>query len=549
MGTDNVDVFKKVIFSIPELKKILAVIIGLGTVYASIMYLTFSAFADQALNFVIIPFIAFFVYIGPAILSGETLYYVLPNYPRKWGYFLAMSNQAVLFVFSVALIGSDSIVTTWNIIWLGLISVYLSNFFVLLLSVGYEHLRKIGLVSLVQPLTILAAFHLFLGRYLQIPLTLYLLNFGFLLVMGLILVIAFVIFDYLIGSNVSNVSVLQLASGLLQKRQEALDLGFPTNPDVQTLSIRNEDSGLTFSVPWIHPGPLEGFGGGKITTHIIDAINDSETGFFLHVPSTHQSDPANPRDSEKIVEAMKDPENAEKASKMVKKEFDNATFYGRLFGDQKIVFIDVKGFDDYEMSVFKEVIDLENTTIVDLHNHNPDEGERAIMYYDTSMAEKMRHRMKQFVEVLDELDQDEYRAGFELQMGDPSILALVEEVEGQKTLLYGIEGNGSSQNLRDLREEFRDDYDEVLLFSTDTHSSIHEMATKEQTEKPRVRKTVELAASKISKASMGLSHGEAGKMTRLKQDYASLIFSINILVRLIPLTLALFYIILVVWIL
>ena len=549
MGTDNVDVFKKVIFSIPELRKILSVIIGLGIVYSAITLFSFSAFADQALSLVIVPFLALFIYIGPAIASGEVLYRVLPDYPRRWGYFLAMSNQAILFVFSLVLTASDSIVTTWNIIWLGLISVYLSNFFVLLLSVGYEHLRKISLTSLVQPLLILAAFHVFLGRYLQIPVSLYLLNFGFLLVMGLLLVVAFVIFDYLIGTNVSNVSVLQLASGLLQKRQEALDLGFPATPDVQTLSIKNKASDLTVSVPWIHPGPLEGFGGGQITTHIIDAISDDGEGFFFHVPSTHQSDPADPRDTGKIVEAMKQPETTRKASKLVKKEYDNATFYGRTFGDQKMVFIEVEGFDDYEMGVFKDIIDLEKTTIVDLHNHNPDEGERAIMYYGTSMAEKMRERMKDFIEGLEELEQHTYNVGIELNIGDPSVLSLIEEVGDQRTLMYGIEGNGSSQNLRDLRKEFEPDFDEVLLFSTDTHSSIHEMATKEQVDKPRIRKIVEKAGSNVSEASIGLSHGEADRMKLLRQDYASLIFSINILVRLIPLTLALFYILMVVWIL
>lgn len=549
MGTDNVDIFKKVIFGIPELRKILAVIVGLGLFYSAITLLSFSAFADQALSWVIVPFLALFIYIGPAVASGEVLYRVLPDYPRRWGYFLAMSNQAVLFVFSLVLTASDSIVTTWNIIWLGLISVYLSNFFVLLLSVGYEHLRKISLTSLLQPLLILGAFHVFLGRYLQIPISLYLLNFGFLLVMGLLLVIAFVIFDYLIGSNVSNVSVLQLASGLLQKRQEALELGFPATPDVQTLSIKNKGSELTVSAPWIHPGPLEGFGGGKITTHIIDAINDDGDGFFFHVPSTHQSDPADPRDTGKIVDAMEKPETGRKASKIVKKEYDNATFYGRVFGDQKIVFIEIEGFDDYEMAVFKDIVDLEKTTIVDLHNHNPDEGERAIMYYGTSMAEKMREKMKDFLKLLEGLEQHDYSAGFEVDIGDPSVLSLVEEVNGQRTLMYGIEGNGSSQNLRSLRKEFDRDFDEVLLFSTDTHSSIHEMATKEQVKKSRIRKVVEEAGSKVSEASIGLAHGEADRMKLLRQDYASLIFSINILVRLIPLTLALFYILMVVWVL
>ncbi|PSH00806.1 MAG: DUF2070 domain-containing protein, partial [Nanohaloarchaea archaeon SW_7_46_7] len=188
MGTDNVDVFKKVIFRIPELRKILAAIIGLGSVYAAVTHVSFSAFAGRSLSLVVMPFLAFFVYIAPAVVSGEVLYRILPDYPRKWGYFLATCNQAILLVFSLLLSLSTNIVTTWNIIWLGLMTVYLSNFFILLISVGYQYLRKVGLISLVQPVMILASFHLFLGRYLQIPLTLYILNFGFLLVMGLLLV-------------------------------------------------------------------------------------------------------------------------------------------------------------------------------------------------------------------------------------------------------------------------------------------------------------------------------------------------------------------------
>jgi len=549
MGTDNVDVFKKIIFGIPDLKKIIVAIFLAGSLYASITFLSFSTMSEQNLNIVVIPFVAFFIYIGPALASGEALYRVLPDYPRNWGYFLALCNQALLFVYNIILSASGGIVTTWNIIWLGLITVYLSNFLVLLLSVGYKHLRKVGLVSLIQPLTILLAFHVFLGRYLQIPLALYLLNFGFLLVMGVVLLIAFGIFDYLIGSNVANVSVIQLASGLLQKRQEALDLGFPAKPDVQTLSISNESSGLTISVPWIHPGPLEGFGGGKITTHIIDAINDSGNGFFFHVPSTHRSDPADPRDTEKIVKAMKRPDTVDKASKMLKKEYPKANFYGRKFGSQKIVFIEVEGFDDYEMSIFKDLIDLEDTTIIDVHNHDPHEGERPIMYYGTSMADKMRERLTSFVDELEKQGQYDYSAGFDVDTEGQSVFSLVENVAGQKTLTYGIEGNGSSVNLRELREEYRREYDEVVLFSTDTHSSIHEMATEEQVEKSKVRKSVRKAASNVSRASIGLSHDKADRMKLLYEDYASLIFSINILVRLIPLTLILFYILLVVWIL
>ena len=547
MGTDNIDVFKKVIFSIPDFRKLIAGVIVSAVVYSIIGFLLLQAFYQQ-ISWVLIPFVAFFVYILPAITSGEALYHVLEDYPRRWGYFLAMCNQAILFVFSLILSLSGSIVAMWNIIWLGLITVYLSNFFVLLLSVGYQRLRRVGLMSLLQPLLILGAFHIFLGRYLQIPVTLYLLNFGFLLVMGLLLLISFAIFDYLIGSNVANVSVLQLVSGLLQKRQEALDLGFPAEPDVQTLSIQNKTSDLTVSIPWIHPGPLEGFGGGKITKHIIDLINDGDSeGFFFHVPSTHQSDPADPRDTGKIVNAMKKPQNVDKASKMIKKSFGNSTFYGRAFGDKKIVYLEINNFDDYEIAIFRDMVDLEEVTVVDLHNDDFDEGDRANMYYGTSIAEKTRKKMEEFLEDLDSLEQHSYNAGLKTDIGDPSVMSIVEEVDGQRTVLYGIEGNGSSKNLRELRREFKTDFDEVLLFSTDTHSSIHEMATKEQVDKDRIREIVRQAVSNVSEASIGLAHGKADKMNLLREDYASMIFSINILVRLMPLTLAFFYILLVVW--
>ncbi|MFB6175106.1 MAG: DUF2070 family protein [Candidatus Nanohalobium sp.] len=549
MGSDNVDIFKKVIFHIPDFRTILAAVIGLGVLYSSLTFLAFDLIGNRSFSLWAVPFIAFFVYIFPAVASGEAYYYVLPDYPRSWGYFLAMSNQLMLFIYSLVLTLSGSLVTTWNIIWLGLITIYLSNFFVLLLSVGTDQMKKVSLISLIQPLLILASFHFFLGRYMQIPLVLYLMNFGFLFVMGFILLIVLLMFDYLMGSNVSNFTITGMASALLQKRQEALDLGYPTRPDVQAFRLEKQDSALNVSIPWVHPGPLEGFGGGKVTTHMIDALNDEEDGFFFHVPSTHQADPADPRDTAKLVDAMEKPETTGKASKLHKKEFENATFYGRTFGDQKIVFMDVHRFDDYEMAVFKEIIDLENTTIIDMHNHNPHKGERPLMYYGTSMADKMRERMHEFIEELEGLEQHEYRAGYEVELNAPSLFSLIEEVDGQKTLLFGIEGNGSSRNLRELREEYQDQFDEVLLFSTDTHSSIHEMATEKQVEKPKVRKVIEKASQNISKASIGLSHGKAERMRLLQKDYSSLMTSINILLRLIPLTLAIFYVILVVWVL
>ena len=553
MGSDSVDIFKKVVFTIPPIRKVLPGIIIFGTIYGTLTYVGLRLFTPHEIFPVSIILLSLLGYILPALASGELLHIFIPDYPRRWGYFLAFCNQFVLFVYGLILTGADTFATAWSVFWLALITVYLSSFIVLMLTLGYGYLRKIGTLSLVQPMLILAAFHLLIGSDLNIPLLSYITNLG----VALVAVVAFIAFtlvaELLIGANVDGVSVLELTSGLLLKEQKKLDLGYPAQPDVQTLSLENRESRADIAVPWIHPGPLEGFGGGQITSDIIDSLNTGEKqGFFFHVPSTHKSDPTDPEDYKKILNAVEEPKKSGKASKLIKKDYGEVRFYGRKLDGKKIVFLDTsesdRKFDDYEVSVFRELIDPEETMVVDLHNHERKlTGERKEVWYSTEEAEMLREYFREFVEILETQETAEYRCGFETDLDGTKIFALVEEVDGQKTLLFGIEGNEKGDELESVSEIYGDDFDEVLVFTTDTHRSIHELSRKEQVEVERLRDTVDKAHKDLSGGSIGFGSQKGEEMNLLREDYLGLVFSINIIVRLGLFMFVLLYLGLVIW--
>ncbi len=552
--SDNVDVFKKIIFKIPSTRKLLPAIIGLGFIYSTLFYISSQIFTPVQIGPIFVPLIAVLVFILPTITSGELLHRFLPDYPRKWGYFLSLSNQTILFVFSLILTGANNFANAWNVFWISLLSVYLSNLLVLLLTVGYDYVKRVAVLSFVQPLALLAFFHLSLGTLMQFSAGIYLKNIGFLGATAVALLGAMLIFEYLMWVNVSNISVLKLTSALLQKKQEALDLGYPTKPDVQNLEIENEKDSMSVSIPWIHPGPLEGFGGARITTDIIEALNEKGKGFFLHVPSTHKSDPTDPEDSRKILEAMEEPEKDDRASKMVKKDYsEGLTFYGRRIDGKNIVYMDASDFghyDDYELSIFREIIDPEETIIVDLHNHEmtSDAAEREVAWYNTETAEKLRNDLLDFLDELEKLELHPYEAGFETDPEGVPRMALVEKVGDQETLLFGIEGNEAGEELLELDDEYSQRFDEALVFTTDTHRSIHELSNDRQVEPDRLKEVVEKAAKTVSPGKIGFTNSQAERMCLLQEDFSGLTFSINILVRLIPLTLILFYIGLIIWV-
>ncbi len=548
MAADNLDIFRKVIFRLPRLRDTFKLVVATGLLYGLIIFLLFTDRIDIAYEPLLAPLIGLFLFILPSVLASEAYSFSLPEYPRKWGYFLSVVNQLIIFLFTVLISLAGSFEVAWNIIWLGVSTLYASNFFILVLSNGPQYIKRISLLSILQPALILAGFHLILGSYFQITLTAYLFNLLVVLATGLALLTAFYLTEFLIGSNTPEISIFGLATALLQNRQEKLDLGRKVRPDVQTLEVENRSGLKTFLAPWVHPGPIQGFGGGKITTDIIEELNEDGEGFFLHVPSCHQMDPSDPGDSSKILEASEEVDKSSKASHLIKKDYGFCCFYGRRLGEQKIVYMEFEGFDDYDAAIFQEVIDKEDVLLIDLHNQTKSSNGKE-MRYGTIKAEKARESLLDFIDELDDQELYNYRAGIDISADENPSMAMVEETGGQRTVIFGFEGNDTSQDILNLREDLGNHFDHALLFTTDTHASVHDLASKKHVDEKEMRQVIENAEKDVSEASTGFSVAKAQEMQFLCDDYFGIIHSINILVRLLPIALLFLYLLLVFWLL
>lgn len=537
--TDNFGILEELVFRIPKASKLLAAVMILGLLYSvgflsSILYFTSVSIEPRA--------ILFMSYLGftlPFLLSAELFYAFLKDFPRKWAYFVACISQFLFFVYAMILTGADNFINAWHIFWIALLTLYLFNLLVLLITQGYRRLVRANLLSLFQPTLILGLFHLLLGRRIQVTAMDYMSSFVILIVGAASFLIIFLASEYFMRVNAKGLSVVELLEGLINKREKSLDLGYYSNPEVQTLGISNGDGEASICVPWVHPGPIEGFGGGQLTSKVIDNLEQNGTGFFFHVPSTHKSDLSRPEDCQKIINSMQIPEKTGKASKLISQNYENVKFYGRSFGSQKIVYMDAE-YDDYEVSIFKEMIDLDDVLLVDLHNHGRrDRGKE--VWYGTREAKELRESFEDFLKELNGLDQYEYNAGFSTNLEDRPVFALHEEINGEETLIFGIEGNGASKRVRKFRDELEESYDNVICFSTDTHSNIHEYKDKKQVELSVLQEAIENAQENISNAEIGFTVERSEEVKMLREDYFGLILSVNILMRLLILSLILIY--------
>jgi putative membrane protein len=69
-----------------------------------------------------------------------------------------------------------------------------------------------------------------------------------------------------------------------------------------------------------------------------------------------------------------------------------------------------------------------------------------------------------------------------------------------------------------------------------------------QSEVGKAEEVIEKAEEDVSNSSIGFTNQKADELSLLKLDYSGLVFSINILIRLVVISLAFLYLLLVLWI-
>ncbi len=574
MGADNVDAFQRLVFSVPPLRVQAAAIAVLSGVYGVVTFAAFSVFTPFVPSPSRIVPIAVLLYLLPFAVAAELFARALDGYPRSWSYFLALVTQFVFFVYALVLSGADTVANAWSIVWLLFVTLYLINIFVLVVSTGIDRLRRILAVALAQPAALIVAFYAFAGGDLGFATYRHVFAFASLGIAAGFLVLVLVVVDYLIRSN-TDVSAFALTSGLLRDDRESLDLGVEARPFVETLAVDNGDR-LTLAAPWVHPGPLGGFGGGQLSGSVIDALNGrraiegterpeaaadggatvgsgGDAGFFLHVPCTHKEDLSDPADSERILDAVSDPDLTGRASRLVtatytdREGYGDVRFHGRRIGDKEVIVLHGEGIDDYDTGVFMSDVDHDEVLLIDQHRHDIQNGPDVEIQYGSAEADRLKRAFDDFRERLAAEPLDDYAAGFALSRTGQDALAFVESVDGQEVLWIGVDTNGLTPDVRAAADGYREEFDAVIPFSTDTHASIHELANMRESDTDAIDDAVDRAVDDLAPAAVGLASRRTEPVKLLKNDYNGLVFSVNILIRLTIIALVTLYALLVLW--
>ncbi len=531
----NLEAFERFVIAVPPTHRVVALIGGLSFVAA---LLSTGVLAVTGEGTLLTGLILFGTFAGGALVGAESTRLLVPSYPRNWAYFLG----GICLVLAGVLVPVALLVDSTTTIWFALGTAFLFSFQTLIISDGFPRFPLQATASAVQPTIIFAGLTLTPVLTLstaQLPYVAVVVGVG----AALVLVSWFV--GWLLRANVSEVGALEITAHLVQRKELHLGMGEEIDVPVQTFAVETTAGKTAVVAPWIHPGILEGVGGGRLTTNLLNALTDAgKRAFFWHIPSTHLSDSADPRVHEPVLDAVTDPETVDEASQLISRTYGKTTFHGRRYGEKRVIFFESEEYADIEVDIFGEIIDSEETLVVDRHARVEESG-RFQVHQESPHAEVLREYLRRFIAELDEQPLAPYRAGDALSIASDgiSLYALVEEVDGQRTVCLTADQNERPYALAAVEAELGDEYDEFLIFTTDTHASVYANRFDPQADTERMQALIEEATDRIGPASVGLA-AEDATATLLRKDYHRLIFSLNILARVYIVSLAGLYLLL-----
>ncbi|MFB6181242.1 MAG: DUF2070 family protein [Candidatus Nanohalobium sp.] len=528
--TYNLEPFEVFIFTVPRIEATLAGMVGV-TVLTGLIYYLLSQVGLFSL--VEAGFLSMSLFVS-TLLAGEAVFQTVEKYSRKWSYFLALVNQSLA---SLILITGLALGSNYSsVLWIAAGAISLNTIEVLLITTSLSEKLSMTFTSCFQGSVFLLLLY-------------YLTDFN-LISLSNLMVISSALGVVLISARLaerlsaSNVEVrgFNVSSALALEEKFELEPGKRVKRPIQEMKIAKDGSEFSFLVPRLHPGLISGIGRGKMSIKINEELNESGSGFFLHAPATHKSDPASPEAIQEILSERPEVEDfSAQASEMIEKEKGDFKFFGRKYGENKRVLVQTEKFDDIEVGAYSDILEPESDLLVDCHAFEPEDNRS--LRSDSVEAEKFRSYLRSFLKKLDELDQGDYRAGFYSEDGSRPLFALVEYVKGQKTRIIGYEGNNTEEVLEGLDEGG----DKTLVITTDSHKDPYSM--NDGPGKKDLEKAVRKANKRLSGARCGLSSNLSTPLSVLGENYVSLISGFNVAARFFIISLGLIYLYLVLGIL
>jgi len=269
-------------------------------------------------------------------------------------------------------------------------------------------------------------------------------------------------------------------------------ISVPARVRIGLVSFRtSQGRKAVFLAPMVHPGPMGYIGGSDLPAKLRARLEDvAETVFVAHGPTTHDENPANSKEVEKLAPVVRDlirgAPLSPAASPMVRVRAGKANVCVQLFGERALIVASLapNPTDDIDSAVGfaatqeARLAGAEDAIFVDAHNCM--ELGSGLTYFGTSGAHDIIEATRMAVEKARAAPRGPLNVGFasrreiaspEEGIGSEGVQALVTEVAGKKSALVLFDGNNMIPGLRDkIRERLASVVEDVEILTTDNHS-------------------------------------------------------------------------------
>jgi len=290
------------------------------------------------------------------------------------------------------------------------------------------------------------------------------------------------------GLNFLNSFIAHLTDGSKSMEEFFREIGEEVYVPQATLFFRRPSgTGIIFTVPNVHPGPMGEIGGGNLPHILHDAF--PEEVLAPHGCATHDFNLVSSSEVEKIIDAVKlSRENLRyggMAARSVRVAVGSVQILCQRFGDSLLMVStrSPEATEDVDFSIGMVIMaegqrHFSHVAFVDAHNCMEQLG--AAVLPATKTATEYLHAARRGVETCRSMPLERLQVGVshvrvpytrEQGFGHLGIQALVTAVDGQKTAYVLFDGNNIAAGIREtLLDAIRSMVDEAEIMTTDTHT-------------------------------------------------------------------------------
>ena len=288
MIIERIKKFEKILFRAPEFRKSFVLMVAFSLLFGSILVFTgeVPVFYRPIIDIFIYSFLIFFF---PSAMYSVGIRIFFKKFTRDRSFLLGLINEILVFIGILISLGTNRYV----VFVIGVL--YTVNLF----SVSGGEGKK-GILPLLTPLIYFAPVFYLLNFFAIFNLTI--IHFISIMGLGVAVMLCIYITEYFFHLNIPDMSAVSIVSSLINSDIADIGCGINIDTPLQKLDFKCNGKSFKMVIPWLHPGPIEGFGGGSMSTELIRKLNESGRGFFWHFPSSHEDDPANPSINDRIYQ-------------------------------------------------------------------------------------------------------------------------------------------------------------------------------------------------------------------------------------------------------